>query len=208
MKPRLRNLLIPALLTAGLLQVGFVVLVATHSALLEHLMRPDADRAGNWVKTSATVRKAARAGRGIGHLEVPRLGLEAAVVEGVDDRSLLGGVGHVPGTAFPGERDNVALAGHRDTHFHPLRKIVRGDTIRVATADGTFLYAVDKTFIVTPDRADLMKPTGRPMLTLITCYPFGWIGTAPERFVVRAHGVIPRVTHAVARTGSPAPRRR
>ena len=112
------------------------------------------------------------------------------MVEGIDDRSLLSGVGHVPGTAFPGEHDNVSLAGHRDTHFHPLRKIVRGDTIRVATADGTFLYAVDSSFIVDPDRGDLMDPTGRPMLTLITCYPFGFIGTAPKRFIVRAHGVL------------------
>jgi len=209
MRLHLRDVWIPVLLGVGILQLGFVVLVAAHSALLEHALRPDADRAGEWVETSAKSRKAARKGRGIGHLEIPRLGLEAAVVEGVDDRSLLGGVGHVPGTAFPGERNNVALAGHRDTHFHPLRKIVRGDTIRVDTADGTFLYAVDRTYVVTPDRADLMKPTGRPMLTLVTCYPFGWIGTAPERFVVRAHGVTPRVTHAVARTGSlPAPRSR
>jgi sortase A len=140
------------------------------------------------VETSASTRKAARAGRGIGHLEVPRLGLEAAVVEGVDDRSLLGGVGHVPGTSFPGERDNVALAGHRDTHsIRCGRSFVATRSASHRGRDVSY-YAVDKTFIVHPGpRRPHVRPTGRPMLTLITCYPFGWIGTAPERFVVAGH---------------------
>ena len=99
------------------------------------------------------------------------------------------GVGHVPGTAYPGEPDNAGLAGHRDTHLASLRHIARGDRIRVDTADGVFVYEVDSSFVVRPDRGDLLRPTGQAMLTLVTCYPFHWIGPAPKRFIVQAHAV-------------------
>ncbi|HEU5310323.1 MAG TPA: class D sortase, partial [Candidatus Eisenbacteria bacterium] len=110
-------------------------------------------------------------------------------LEGIDSKALGLGVGHVPRTAFPGEHDNTALAAHRDTHFSKLRRVEKGDSIRIATAEGVFSYVVDSTFIVMPDRGDLLRPTGVPTLTLVTCYPFGWIGPAPKRFIVRASGV-------------------
>ena len=134
-------------------------------------------------------RRAETTGR-IGHLEIPSIRLNAPVLEGIDRKSLRLGVGHVPSTAFPGEPDNSALAAHRDTHFSSLRRLEKGDSIRIATTEGVFSYVVDSTFIVRPDRGDLLRATGTPMLTLVTCYPFGWVGPAPKRFIVRARGVV------------------
>ncbi len=188
MNARLRNLLVILLVTAGALQLAFVGIVTLGSSMLERSSRGSRIPAG-WTESASATRKAARPGRRIAHLEIERLDLRAAVVEGVDAKSLLTGVGHVPNTAFPGEPENVSLAGHRDTHFKPLRKIKPGDRIEIDTPDGMFVYVVDTAFVVQPDRGDLMEPTGRATLTLITCYPFSWIGTAPERFVVRAHGL-------------------
>jgi sortase A len=138
---------------------------------------------------ASLTRREAQTGASLGWLEIPRIELSVPLVEGVDRRALITGAGHVPGTAFPGEPDNAAFAAHRDTHFEKLRGIMDGDTIRMETPDGTFLYAVDSSFVVAPDRGDLLWATGRPMLTLVTCYPFRWIGPAPKRFIVRARAV-------------------
>ena len=191
MNRRLRTLLVSALMVAGAAQLTFVAAVLIRSSMLEREARvAESGPANPWNLQRATrTRNQACPGHRIGHLEIRRLGVRAAVVEGIDSHSLLSGVGHVPRTAFPGEPGNTALAGHRDTHFAPLQRIVPGDSIRIATADGVFLYQVDSAFIVSPDRGDLMGPTGRASLTLITCYPFRWIGPAPQRFVVRAHGL-------------------
>jgi sortase A len=106
--------------------------------------------------------------------------------ERTSNRALLVGVGHVRSTPYPGEPDNVALAGHRDTQFRRLMEVGDGDLIYLTTPDGRFLYRVDSVFIVRPSRVDLIRRTGRPMLTLVTCYPFHWIGPAPKRYIVRA----------------------
>ncbi len=162
-----------------------------HSWQLERashdLIRRDA-ATGTIGRAERARREAAQTGR-IGHLEIARLGLEAPLTEGVDGPALLDGVGHVPDSAFPGERDNLALAGHRDTHLAPLRGIHRGDQIRIDTADGVFFYEVDTSFVVPPTRGDLLDPTGRPTITLVTCWPFHWIGPAPRRFIVRGHAI-------------------
>ncbi len=123
----------------------------------------------------------------IGELRVPRLDLSVVVLEGVDARALANGVGHVARTAFPGESGNVGLAAHRDTYFRRLKNIRLGDRVTMRTPDGTFDYAVDSVLVVKPDRGDLLDDSGTPRLTLVTCYPFHWIGPAPERFVVLAH---------------------
>jgi sortase A len=148
---------------------------------LAHLARP-----GPPSRVAEATRREAGASGLVGRLEIPRLKLKAMIVEGTTDRALMRGVGHVERTAFPGEGGNVALAGHRDTYFRRLKKIADGDTIRVRTPDGDFVYRVDTVLIVKPDRVDLLGPTERPVLTLVTCYPFGWIGSAPDRFIVRA----------------------
>jgi len=125
-------------------------------------------------------------GRTLGRLEVPRLGLSTVVVEGDDQYNLLVGAGHLPETPLPWRDGNSVLAGHRDTDFRPLRKIREGDVIRFQTADTAIEYVVRETLIVEPTDLTALRPTARPTLTLITCYPFTYIGPAPKRFVVRA----------------------
>jgi sortase A len=122
----------------------------------------------------------------IGRIEIPRLNVSAIVRAGSDARTLGLAVGHIPGTAFPGESGNVGLAGHRDTFFRRLRDIRSDDEIRLLTTKGTFAYRVAETSIVLPGDVWVLDPTERPTLTLITCYPFTYIGSAPKRFVVRA----------------------
>lgn len=122
----------------------------------------------------------------IGRLEVPRLNLAVIVEEGVDHGTLRRAAGHVPGTALPGEPGNVAVAAHRDTLFRPLKDIRPGDEVRFVTPDGAFDYEVVKTEVVTPSRRDVLDPGSGGEATLITCYPFGFVGSAPQRFVVRA----------------------
>jgi sortase A len=122
----------------------------------------------------------------IGRIEIPRLGVSAVVKAGSDARTLRLAVGHIPGTALPGDEGNVGLAAHRDTFFRRLRDIERDDTIVLTTADGVFTYRVAGTTIVEPSDVWVLDPTQRPALTLVTCYPFTYVGSAPQRFIVRA----------------------
>lgn len=121
----------------------------------------------------------------IGHIEIPRVGVSAIIREGVDAGVLRRGAGHVPGTAFPGDEGNVALAAHRDRHFRGLRNIRAGDEIQVETTGGTYRYIVESTQVVKPTEVSVLDPTPEPSVTLVTCYPFTFIGPAPERFIVR-----------------------
>ena len=181
----------PALITLGALLLLYVGSVTYRAHRLEREERREMRRQASVQEFAerGEIRSRAKATGRIGHMEIPRVRLEATVLEGIDSRALGLGVGHVPGTSFPGEPDNAALAAHRDTHFSKLRRVERGDSIRIATSEGIFSYVVDSTFVVKPDRSDLLRSTGRPTLTLVTCYPFGWIGPAPKRFIVRASGV-------------------
>lgn len=122
----------------------------------------------------------------IGRIEIPRLGLEAIVREGDDEETLDRAVGFIPGTARPGAGGNTALAGHRDTFFRPLRRIEVGDVIRLEVPGETYAYRVAETRVVDPGEVSVLESRGTEELTLLTCYPFRWIGPAPERFVVRA----------------------
>ena len=122
----------------------------------------------------------------VGKLEIARLGVSVMIVEGVDDSDLKRAVGHVPGTALPGELGNVGIAGHRDTFFRPLRSILRDDTITVSTLQGAYRYRVVSTNVVRPEDIQVLYPTGRDSLTLVTCFPFEYVGSAPRRFIVRA----------------------
>jgi LPXTG-site transpeptidase (sortase) family protein len=128
-------------------------------------------------------------GSTIGEMDVPRLGLEAIFVEGDSPRILRHAVGHVSETALPGEWGNVVLAGHRDTFFRPLRDIRQGDAITLKTFDGDFQYQVESTAVVPPDDIQVLQPSNKRMLTLITCFPFYYVGPAPKRFVVRARQI-------------------
>lgn len=119
-------------------------------------------------------------------LEIPRLGLTVPVLEGTDELTLNQGVGHIEGTALPGECDNVGIAGHRDGFFRVLKDVTDGDTIELLTLWETLSYAVEDIRIVEPEAVQVLAPTGTPVLTLVTCYPFYYVGNAPERYVVRA----------------------
>ena len=122
----------------------------------------------------------------LGRLEIPRLGLGAIVADATDDATLSRAVGHVRGTALPGERGNTVFAGHRDTFFRPLRNIEVNDSIRFVVPPETYEYRVRSMRIVEPDDASVLSSNGTEELTLVTCYPFTFIGAAPERFVVVA----------------------
>ena len=122
----------------------------------------------------------------IGRIQLPRLNVSAIAREGVDDRTLDLAIGHVPGTALPGDPGNAAFAAHRDTFFRPLRHVHLGDIVSVSTARGDYRYLVTSTRVVNPDDVSVLDPTIRPTLTLVTCYPFTYIGSAPYRFIVRA----------------------
>jgi LPXTG-site transpeptidase (sortase) family protein len=128
-------------------------------------------------------------GETMGEMEVARLGLKVMVVQGDSPTILQRAVGHLSGTALPGEAGNVALAGHRDTFFRPLRNIRSGDAIMFRTLDGEFRYQVESTDVVPPSDVSVLQPLGGRTLTLITCFPFYYVGAAPDRFIVRARQV-------------------
>jgi sortase A len=129
-------------------------------------------------------------GQLVGRIEVPRVGVSTLVLEGVGGKTLRRGAGHIPETAFPIDMaGNVGIAGHRDTVFRGLKDIRKGDVVRVTTIDGMFRYKVDWTRIVTPKDTEVLAPSEQPVLTLVTCYPFYYVGSAPKRFIVRAHRI-------------------
>ena len=123
----------------------------------------------------------------IGRLEIPQLSISVPVMADFDPNSLLRGVGHIQGTAMPGGLGTMGLAGHRDTYFRPLRRIEPKMDIRVADESGTYHYQVDSTEVVMPEQVEVLEIRSRPELTLITCYPFDYVGAAPKRFIVHAH---------------------
>jgi sortase A len=125
----------------------------------------------------------------IGRLEIQRLGLSVMVTEGDDHRTLRRGVGHIPGTALPGQIGNIALTGHRDTFFRPLRNIRIDDIVTLSTLQGAFRYRVLATQVVSPDHVSVLDPGRNETLTLITCHPFYFVGAAPNRFIVRAERI-------------------
>jgi sortase A len=164
------------------------------------------DKASSWIfqRRANAALEAERANRSpaidpgdvIGRVDVDRLGVSVAVVEGANEGDLAHAAGHVTGTAFPGQPGNAAIAAHRDTFFRPLRKIRPKDLIRVTTPEGEYRYRVVWTRIVTPDDMAVLRPDGKQELTLITCYPFYYVGEAPERFIVRAKRVADRPENA------------
>jgi sortase A len=124
----------------------------------------------------------------LGRMDIPRLGMSIAVLQGTSSRNLRLGAGHIEGTPLPGELGNSALAGHRDSFFRGLKDVRTNDEIQFQTSTGLFRYEVDWVKIVEPDDMTVLQPsTTESALTLVTCYPFYFLGPAPRRFVVRAH---------------------
>jgi LPXTG-site transpeptidase (sortase) family protein len=169
--------------------LGLAVVLASGLALfwseeLQQLYLPSLpsseDSAG--LKAEPNVQK----GSPIGILEIPRLGLSSVVLEGDDAAALLLGVGHLSDTPFPWRGGNSVFAAHRDTFFRPLAGIRRNDVIRFSTADTEFEYVVKELKVVKPTELAVLGPTPSATLTLITCFPFDYVGPAPNRFIVKA----------------------
>lgn len=188
------------LLVCGILLIGYCGFALTDAWLFQRRAARDLDRlqrdrrAAGLVTpqtVSVTLPKAMRAAEGslIGRIEIPRLALSVVVVEGVDRISLRRAVGHIPGTALPGEDGNVGLAGHRDTLFRQLKDVKIDDEIQVSTPASNFKYQVVSLRIVDPENVGVLAPSGENVLTLVTCYPFYFVGPAPKRWIVRARQV-------------------
>jgi sortase A len=156
---------------------------------LEELLhnRQEASGSRSNVSSSASgISPTAATGGLIGRIEIPRLGLSVMVAEGVGHRTLRHAAGHILGTALPGQPGNVGISAHRDTFFRPLRKIRRDDIITFTTVLGDYRYRVMSTRVVNEHDVAVLDPSGNEILTLVTCYPFYFVGPAPYRFIVRA----------------------
>jgi sortase A len=181
-----------ALMAFGLGCLIVYAIVTAQTAIYQRRAKADVNAmiAARRLSEAAAASVPVMPGDVIGRVEVPRLKLSAAVAEGDDDSTLGKAVGHLPDTPLPWQqKGNVAFAAHRDGLFRPLKDIRLNDEVRVVTAQGEFAYRVRKTQIVDPDDVSVIAPTPRPTLTLITCYPFSFIGHAPHRFIVQAERV-------------------
>ena len=119
-------------------------------------------------------------------IRLEKIDVRAPVFEGTDELVLNRGVGWIAGTARPGEQGNIGIAGHRDGFFRKLKDVLPGDAIELGTTQGKAVYTVDQIEIVTPDDVSVLRPRETPSLTLVTCYPFYFVGDAPQRFIVHA----------------------
>src|ERR1035438_2441112 len=128
-----------------------------------------------------------REGDVLGRIDIPRVGVSVAVLQGTTSQTLRLGVGHINGTALPGEPGNMGIAGHRDTYFRAIKDIRKDDEIQLQTAAGITRYEVDTIQTTFPSDVSVLAPTAESSLTLVTCYPFYYIGAAPKRFIVHAH---------------------
>ena len=127
-----------------------------------------------------------RPGELFGKVAIPRIGLSAMVAEGDDSSTLARAVGHIPGTATPESVGNIGLAGHRDTFFRKLERVRPKDLIQLETAQGKYEYEVVRLAVVDPDLTEVLDSSDESELTLVTCYPFHYVGAAPRRFIVQS----------------------
>jgi sortase A len=157
-------------------------------AIHSHKAQPasETDALSSFQATEAPAPPKLEEGALVGRLEIPRVGVSSIVLEGVASRTLRRGIGHIPGTGLPFQNGNVGLAGHRDSFFRALQDIREDDLITLKTLEGTYEYRVEWSKIVQPADTQVLAATGEPVLTLVTCYPFYYVGSAPERFIVRA----------------------
>jgi len=179
------------LFAAGLVILGYCGAAWLDSRLRQAEGNRELDRIILGRKAAIPAPKTIPDGGLIGRVEIPRLHLSAVVFQGADSDVLDHGVGHVNSSPLPGQRGNVVLAAHRDTFFRSLRNIRKGDVVTVTTESGPRNYEVRSTEIVKPTETSVLDPTAQPTLTLITCYPFYYVGHAPRRFIVRAVDTTP-----------------
>jgi sortase A len=172
----------------GILAISYVALVLLGARVYQHHAALTLAKQVQAEENPAGPRQASVPGEGdlLGRIEIPRIGLSVAVLQGTTKRTLLMGVGHMAGTALPGQSGNIGIAGHRDTFFRDLKDIRSSDRILLRTASGVIAYEVEWIQITSPGDGSILSPTTASSLTLVTCYPFHFIGAAPERYVVHA----------------------
>ena len=188
------------LIAAGVLFLSYYLYGYGEARLYQSIEDRELDQILNSVtatRPDAAPQRTVPAGTTVGRIEIPRLGISAVIRAGTDARTLRLAVGYIPGTALPGDTGNIGLAAHRDTFFRKLRDVNPDDEIRIVTKDGVFHYHVQRTSIVMPEDVWVLDPTNYPALTLVTCYPFNYIGSAPQRFIVRAALAAPEASARV-----------
>jgi len=190
-----------SLFAAAILLLGYCVFVAADAMLFqqretrifERLLESGHKASAGSLEIKATTAtpgpSVISAGSLIGRIEIPHLGLSAIVMEGTSRTTLRRAVGHILGTTLPGQPGNVGISGHRDTYFRPLRNIRQNDIITLTTLLGEYRYRVKFTKVVGPNDVSVLNFSGKEILTLVTCYPFYFVGSAPYRFIVRAERV-------------------
>ncbi len=186
---RIKVVLTRAVVLTGVALVALVALVAVAGPA--RAATSPASRTGNTVREQdlGSFPRVSPSEHWLGRIEIPRVGVSAPILEGVDDCTIRRAVGHFPESPLPSETGNVALAAHRTTLFYGLRHIRIGDKITLTTPKGAFRYAVERTWVVDPTDVSVLDPSTARLLTLVTCYPFDYEGSAPKRFIVRAHAI-------------------
>jgi sortase A len=176
-------------LAAGMAMLAYCAFVVVDTRRFQNRERRDLDRLIE-ARSPASGNLAAAPVNGlIGRIEISRLGLSTIVMEGTGNTTLRRAAGHITGTALPGNPGNVGISGHRDTFFRPLRNIRQSDMITLTTLSGEYHYRVVSTQVVSPGDLSVLASSPNEVLTLVTCYPFYFVGPAPYRFIVRAERV-------------------
>jgi len=178
------------LFIAGILALGYVGFTLLDARLYQASAKRSLENQIQLKKQPHEIQPepAIKPGDVLGRLDIPRLGISVAVLQGTSSRILRLGAGHIERTPLPWETGNIGIAGHRDTFFRGLKDIRKNDEIQLQTANGLLRYDVEWAKVVEPSDTTVLRPsTTENMLTLVTCYPFYFIGPAPNRFVVRAH---------------------
>jgi sortase A len=172
------------LFASGILMLGYCGFVLVDRWVFQKQETADLER---FVPQAQVTAPAAVGPDGlIGRIQIERLGISVVLLEGTSNKTLRRAVGHIAGTALPGQSGNVGIAGHRDTFFRPLRNVQADDLITLTTPGGEYRYRVVSTKIVSPNNVAVLDSDGNQILTLVTCYPFYYLGSAPDRFIVRA----------------------
>jgi sortase A len=178
-----------ALAWYGHLRLEMLRVQRTASRLLDDQKQRNTEPFHNRSLPHALVIVPSRSGEPVGRIEIPRLRLSVMILQGTSPNILRVAAGHIDGTALPGTAGNIGIAAHRDTFFRPLREVRPQDGIVLTTSYGTFRYVVEGVEVVDPGDVQVLHRTADPELTLVTCYPFTYLGSAPKRFVVHARQV-------------------
>jgi sortase A len=192
-RTRLLNWVALLLMIAGGAALGWCLAILVDTQNTQRAAREQLESMASATRSSsATSRPPSRVlvqpgtGTPLAELSIPRIGLSAVVLQGSDEHTLRQGAGHIETTPLPGESGNVAIAGHRDSFFRPLRNVQVGDDIWLNTPNSPVHYRVSSFRVVDPTEVSVIQPTDDAVLTLVTCYPFYFVGSAPDRFIVRA----------------------